>query len=461
MKMQLPLSLCVAALAMTGCSSQPKQEADANPVLTIEGGQVQGQVLDQVIAYKGIPFAAAPVGELRWQAPQPVEAWDTVMIADHFRNASFQVPHNFEDGEYGTEFFPEDAPFSEDCLQLNIWTPTAAAGHAEAKLPVALWIHGGAYMCGWSFEMEMDGEAWAQRDVILVTANYRLGGLGFLSHPLLTERDGQSGNYGLMDQIAALKWVKRNIAQFGGDPDNVTVLGQSAGGGSIRCLCIAPESKELMSRAIIMSAGGLGGRLAEGMPQAEADALGKAVLEAGGLTTLEQMYAATGAEIQAAVEKYNADNSTFVRMPPHVDGKVLTQTFDEAVLSGACADVPYMIGSVANDMPGLDQGFQPFAEARQEKSDKPVFIYRFDAPLPDDGRNCLKGSFHSSELWYVFHTQQRSWRPFTEADDELSNRMVDAWTNFAKYGDPNGAEGGEWKPSTKEAPAVHEFKRNN
>lgn len=459
MKKQLISALCVALLAMTSCKNSSTQTVDDNPILTIEGGQVMGQVLDQVIAYKGIPFAAAPVGELRWKAPQPVEAWDTVMIADHFRNASYQVPHNFEDGDYGTEFFPEDAPFSEDCLQLNIWTPSSAAGKVDAKLPVALWIHGGAYMCGWSFEMEMDGEAWAQRDVILVTANYRLGGLGFLSHPLLTQRDGQSGNYGLMDQIAALKWVKRNIAQFGGDPDNVTVLGQSAGGGSIRCLCIAPESKGLMSRAIIMSAGGLGGPLAEGTPQVVADALGEAVLKAGGINTLDEMYAATGADIQAAVEKYNADNNVFVMMPPHVDGKVLVETFDEAVLSGNCADVPYMIGSVANDMPGLDQGFQLFAEARQEKSDNPVYIYHFDAALPDDGRPCLKGSFHSSELWYVFHTQSRSWRPFTEADDELSNRMVDYWTNFAKYGNPNGSADGDWKPSTKEAPSVYELKR--
>lgn len=459
MKTSLSISLFMAALAMTGCSSQPKQDTVTNPILSIEGGRVQGQELDKVIAYKGIPFAAAPVGNLRWRAPQPVQPWDTVMIADHFRNASYQVPHNFQDGDYGTEFFPEDAPFSEDCLQLNVWTPSNAAGNTEAKLPVTLWIHGGAYMCGWSFEMEMDGEAWAQRDVILVTANYRLGGLGFLSHPLLTERDGQSGNYGLMDQIAALKWVKRNIAQFGGDPDNVTIMGQSAGGGSIRCLCIAPESKGLMHRAIIMSAGGLGGRLAEGTPQSAADEQGKAVLAAGGLTTLEQMYAATGAEIQATVEQYNAVNKTFVMMPPHVDGKVLTQTFDEAVLSGTVADVPYMIGSVANDMPGLDQGFQPFAEARQDKSDKSVYIYRFDAPLPDDGRPCLKGSFHSSELWYVFHTQSRSWRPFTAADNELSDRMVDYWTNFAKYGNPNGQEAGAWKPSTKETPYVHELTR--
>lgn len=459
MKKLLNLSLCLATVAMVGCTSQPKQVAETNPVLTIEGGQVKGLELDKVIAYKGVPYAAPPVGELRWKAPQPVVAWDTVMLADHFRNASYQVPHNFEDGDYGTEFFPEDAPFSEDCLQLNIWTPSEAAGDTNKKLPVALWIHGGAYMCGWSFEMEMDGEAWAQRGVILVTANYRLGGLGYLSHPLLTERDGQSGNYGLMDQIAALKWVKRNIAQFGGDPENVTVLGQSAGGGSIRCLCIAPESKELMSRAIIMSAGGLGGRLAEGTPQAVADTQGQAVLAAGGLTTLEQMYAASGADIQAAVEKYNADNKTFVMMPPHVDGKTLVQTFDEAVLAGTVADVPYMIGSVADDMPGLAEGFQAFADARQEKSDKPVFIYHFDAALPDDGRPCLKGSFHSSELWYVFHTQQRSWRPFTEADNELSNRMADYWTNFAKYGDPNGADGGDWKPTTKEAPYVQELQR--
>lgn len=419
------------------------------PVVEVEGGRVQGVALERCFVYKGIPYAAPPVGELRWRAPQPVEPWDTLMLCDHFRNAAPQPAHNPADGEYGTEFFPEDAPFDEDCLQLNIWVPKAAKG----KMPVALWIHGGAYCCGWSFEPEMDGEAWAERGVILVTANYRLGMLGYLSHPWLTEESGTSGNYGLMDQIAALRWVRSNIAAFGGDPERIMIFGQSAGGGSIRCMTISPEARGLFSSAAVMSAGGLGGRLAESMSQEEADRMGQRIIELGGWQNLEEMRAATPTELWDALDRYRAEVGNWMVLCPHIDGKYLVESFDLSVLSGSIADVPYLFGSVANDMPGLDAGFQPLVEARAAFSGQPVYLYKFDAPLPNDGRPCLHGAFHSSELWYVFHTLGRSWRPFGEADEALSCRMVDAWTDFAKTGCPG------WQRSTIEAPYTEVLRR--
>jgi para-nitrobenzyl esterase len=204
----------VFATLLVGCAEQ-------NPVLDIEGGQVIGvpTATEGVISYKGIPYAAAPVGELRWKAPQPVEAWEGVLTAEEYGPAGWQTdktPGEF----YQKEFFWEGDPErSEDCLYLNIWTP--AAGRNK-KLPVAMWIHGGAYTQGFGHEVEFDGEAWADKGVVLVTINYRLGIFGFYSHPVLSAEspDGVSGNYGILDQLAALTWVKNNIAAFGGDPDN-------------------------------------------------------------------------------------------------------------------------------------------------------------------------------------------------------------------------------------------------
>lgn len=447
------------ALLATSCSEQ-NVAVNENPILTIEGGQVQGVLLDStnVIAYKGVPFAAAPVGELRWKKPQPVTPWDTVMIADHFRNAAWQAAHDPNDGAYGTEFFDVDAPFSEDCLHVNIWTPKDAAGKPETKLPVAMWIHGGAYTGGWSFEKEMDGVAWAERGVILVTVNYRLGVFGFLNHPLLTEEgEGHSGNYGTYDQVAALTWIKNNIAQFGGDPENITVFGQSAGASSVKNVISSPLSKEMVKKAIIQSIGGIGMELAEPATQEELDAKSKKVLDAAGLTTLEQMRAASYEELMAAMPS-GWGNPDAIRFSPHQDGVLLTESFNSACFNNTIADVPYMMGHCSNDMPGLGNGEQRFAEVRDSLSQNPVYLYYFDRPLPTDGRKALEGAFHSSELWFTFHTLDRCWRPFTAADYELSDKMVDYWTNFCKYGNPNGAEAGEWANSTKEAPFVMNLK---
>lgn len=439
-----------------------RTDDSAMPVISIEGGDIQG-VLSQdgnTEIYRGIPYAAPPVDSLRWKAPAPVVAWEGVKVCDTFGNAAMQAAHDPNDGNYGTEFFAQDANFSEDCLNLNVWTPRGTSGNAEKKLPVAVWVHGGAFTGGWGFEPEMDGEAWADRGVVLVTINYRLGPFGFLNHPLLTaEGGGHSGNYGLMDQIAALEWVKRNIAQFGGDPDAITVFGQSAGAMSVKNLVASPLSRQLIKGAIVQSGGGLNLTPAPDMSQEELDEIGLELMNLAGCETLDQMRAASYEQLAAATAEYQKHNNLGIRLySPHTDSVVLPKSFDRATMDGEIADVPYMFGSVADDFPTLDSGFDVFATVRDSISDRPTYIYHFSGPIPTDGRPSIPGVFHSSELWYVFHTLKNSWRPFDEKDEELSNRMVDYWTNFVKYGNPNGQTAeGDWKAYTPATPYVQEL----
>ena len=460
---KLNLFMIAFAAFLVSCTSLG-EKSELNPVLTIEGGQIQGVPSDAkgVIVYKGVPFAAPPVGDLRWKRPQPVMAWEGVKVADKFSDAAMQRTRNPQDGEYGTEFhfLSDDPHYSEDCLYLNVWAPEKAPGHPEKKLPVAMWVHGGAYFGGWGFETEMDGDAWAQRDVILVTINYRLGIFGFYNHPELSAEDPDhvSGNYGLLDQIAALKWVKNNIAQFGGDPENITIFGQSAGGASIRNLCSSPMSKGLIAKAIVQSGGGLGEFIStgEGKLQTEFDQVGVELMGHMGFKSLAEMRAASAQDVYDAYGR--VPRGVGGMLSPHVDGIVLDKSFDQATYDMSLADVPYMLGYTGDDMMDLSQPILKFAAVRDSLSSKPTYCYLFDRKLPSDGRPSLQGSFHSSELWFVFHTLGRSWRPFTEADFKLSDEMVDAWTNFAKYGNPNGKTGNAWAPATKVNPVIYEFK---
>ncbi|MBQ0056553.1 MAG: carboxylesterase family protein [Bacteroidales bacterium] len=451
-------SISLLSLLLCSCATQEPE----NPVLCIEGGQVQGVVLNNSVVYRGIPYAAPPVDSLRWQLPQPVVTWDSVLIADHWSCASWQAPHDPNDANYGVEFYAQDPEFSEDCLYLNIWTPRGASGHSDRDLPVALWIHGGAYHAGWGFEPEFDGEAWAERGVILVTINYRLGIFGFLTHPELTAHspEGISGNYGIYDQLKAIQWVHDNIAQFGGNPDNITIFGQSAGGGSVRCLVSSPLAKPLISKAIIMSAGGLNRALSADNTQQSAEELHRQILDAAGISTYERLMASDWQTLYNAQQEYVSRTGNWRLSTPHIDGRLITTDFSEAALCNTLADIPYMVGSVANDMPGLDKGLEDFASLRDSLSEQPVYVYYFDSAPPTDGRPALTGSFHSSELWSVFHTLGRSWRPFSEADYELSSRMVTYWTNFAKYGDPNTpSSDGAWQPYTNANAYVHKLTR--
>ena len=412
-------------------------------VVKVNGGRLEGipSQKEGVTVFKGIRYAEAPVGELRWQAPQPVKPWKGVMLCDSFGPIAWQAgytPGTF----YGDEFYWDGTPeMSEDCLFLNIWAPTQTLGQKGAKLPVAMWIHGGGYDHGYAYEKPMGGEEWAARGVILVSINYRVGVLGFLSHPELTAEQGQSGNYGLMDQIAALRWIKDNIAAFGGDPANITVFGQSAGAMSVKNLIISPASRDLMAKAIIQSGGGMntkGIAPMAGVPQSFYDALGKDVMENAGFNNLAEMRAAPAVEVFAAQGKYKTDGKGRAMLAPHNDGKWLTETFDEAVYDGSMASIPIMIGYNKDDM-GLLAGepVDRFCAVRDSLGGT-VYEYEFLRELPTNEAHpaSAAGAFHSAELWYMFGTLERSWRPFTQADRELSERMVDAWTSFCKDGNP-------------------------
>jgi len=433
------LLLTVLSLAFISSHAQ-------NPVLTIEGGQVKGveTATKGIIVYKGIPFAAPPVGNLRWKEPQPVIPWQGVKLADKYGAASMQVtwdPQSF----YGKEWRASGSvPFNEDCLYLNIWTP--AAGKKNEKLPVAMWIHGGGFREGFAFEPEMDGgEDWSSRGVILVSVTYRLGVFGFFSHPLLSAESPHhvSGNYGLMDQAAALKWIHNNIAQFGGDPNNITIFGQSAGAGSVQSLCASPLSKNLVSKAISMSGGGLS-NARPGIRLDSAQLANKKMMDYFGKTTLEAMRSLSFDQLLQMSKQYTDTTKTRIGWSPVVDNYFLKGTFTDVANAKEIADIPYMFGCTINDLADMIKPIHDFAALRATQSSKPVYAYLFQRQLPGDS----SGAFHSSDLWYMFHSLRHSWRPFTKGDEDLSRKMTDYYTNFAKFGDPNGKGGGIWKPYT-------------
>ena len=340
----------------------------------VEGGLVQGvpsEVNADVIVFKGIPFAAPPVGELRWRRPQPVVPWEGVLVADHYKKICPQVltrPLESYPEKYRILYTEHD----EDCLYLNVWAPANTVGDPDAKLPVMFWIHGGAYRTGSGITMSTDGDAWAQHGVILVTINYRLNVLGFLNHPALTAESGKSGNYGLYDQVAALKWTYENIGQFGGDPDNITIAGQSAGARSVKYLSTSPLAKPYISKAIVESGGGLIPRpetWPEARPQSLLDAAGAAYFSSGGFETLAQMRAASYEDIIQGCEGQFAASA-------HPDGEILITEFDQVVYEGTVADIPFLIGY--NDAePQMFEPVHNFCRQRAASGSQPVYEYMF------------------------------------------------------------------------------------
>jgi para-nitrobenzyl esterase len=422
--------------------------AGENPVLKIEGGKIQGipTKTPGVYVFKGIPYAAPPVGAFRWKSPQPVIPWKRVKVADTYGPAAMQSPRQ-PGSFYHKEFTTEDGhKNSEDCLYLNIYT--TAPGKTKAGLPVAMNIYGGAFASGYAYEKQfLGGEEWAKHGVILVTINYRLNIFGFLAHPDLSSENpkGVSGNYGILDQIAALKWIKNNIQQFGGDPNNITILGQSAGAMSVQSLVSSPLSKDLMQKAIMQSGGGVSEKpLLGGTQLKDAEKAGKTIIDLGGYKNLEAMRAAPADSILALASLARKKRIGGM-MGPVIDGYVLSSNFSDATLKNQIANIPYIIGYNKDDMGMMTTGLGQFCKLRDEKGGK-AYAYEFIRELPGDTAK----AFHSAELWYVFHTLGNSWRPFTEGDNVLSDYMVETWTNFAKFGDPNGKGKEIWTPYTKE-----------
>jgi para-nitrobenzyl esterase len=487
----IPLGIMLSVLLATF----PLAAAINGPIKT-QSGQVSGLAgTDPSIrAFKGIPFAAPPVGELRWRAPQPPAPWRGVRAANKFGASCIQniVP---ERKPWTYEFMTHNE-ISEDCLTLNVWT---GAKSSSERHPVFFYIYGGAFSEGSGAVPVYDGEGLAKKGLVVVTANYRVGVLGFLAHPdLAKESDAKvSGNYGQLDQIAALRWVQANIAAFGGDPGRVTIAGQSAGGMSVHNLIASPLAKGLFHRAIVQSGGSSvgGGGLSLGartLTDAEAD--GRKFAESKGAHSIADLRAMGWQKLMEADS--NESGMPMLRFAPIVDGYFLPASAREIVAQGKQNDVPVLTGTNAGELGGIMTPQGPItaesfvkrvqqqygsladeflklypattdqeAAAAQAKSSRDqalvslylwareraktaktkAFVYLWDHAMP--GPDAEKfGAFHSSEVAYVLNTLYMSDRPFTEADRKIAGMMSSYWANFATAGDPNGKSMPQWNP---------------
>ena len=410
-------------------------------IVTTPCGPVQGCAgrVPGTVAYKGIRYATAG----RWEYPKQVTAWEGVYDATAYGNCSYQ-PRAFYDEElnekkyfYYNEFRKgESYTYSEDCLFLNIFTPESIP--EGEKLPVLVYIHGGGFTGGCGHEKHFDGPVWPKENVIGVTLNYRLGPMGFLTLPELKEEAGYTGNYGLFDQMTAITWVRDNIAAFGGDPENITIMGQSAGAMSVQQHCLSPLTKGLFQKAVMSSGGGVNKVLSAGAPEKFYD-FWKAVMANCGCETLEQFRAVEPAKLFEAWQKTKAEiKGSMQAWAPCIDGRLIVDTSVNILEKGEQHHIPYMAGSTSHDMmpPILYSMSKSWCKAQE----KPSYCWYFERMLPGD----KNGAWHSSDLWYWFGTLAKGWRPFEGADQDLSDRMVRYLCNFAKNGNPNGGGNPEW-----------------
>jgi len=422
-------------------------------VIKTKQGAVEGVRSEdgRTVIFKGIPYAEAPVGPLRFRRPQEKKPWDGVLPCREFGARCPQADLASMDF-YGKEFYDEMVPpCSEDCLTLNIWAP-AQGGDG---LPVLFWIHGGAFMHGCSSEKEFDGEGFAKKGVLMVSVNYRVNAFGFFTHPGLEKEnpEGVSGNYGILDQIFALQWVRQNISAFGGDPERITVCGQSAGCMSVQTIISSPLAKGMAAGAILQSGTGLPPRRSVPTREQMAETSRRLMehLHAASIEELREVPADT--LMQAA---YAVQTDGLLCWRPHIDGWLLTGQPEDLAESGSIHDIPTMIGCTGDDIGGgaLRDGTAAWCGNLLRLGRKPAYLYFFDRKLPGDDA----GSFHSSELWYVFGTLPRCWRPWEEHDYKLSESMSAYWANFVKSGDPNAPGLPRWEPYTQSHTAPMEFK---
>lgn len=424
--------------------------------------------------FKGIPFAAPPVGDFRWKAPQPVIPWEGVKQCYKFGPLAMQEGYVSEGGDViGDEFYVGSYEKSEDCLYLNIWTP---AKTPDEKLPVCIYFHGGGFTTGYSYLNCYDGESFCKRGMIMVSASYRLNVFGFMAHPELTAESEHhsSGNYGVMDQVAAIKWVKENISNFGGDPNHIALFGQSAGGMSVMNMSLTPLTDGMFQYAIIQSGGGgleeKKGGISQA-PLATAEEMGKKFFEFAGISSLaearsipaeiilEKLHGFATTPITDA-EKAMGENKgfirSFIRFSPCADGYVLPKTSREILLAGEHhKDVHYMIGCAEGDSKLFGDartGVLQFAQNQLKLGINPAYVYYFTYVPPG-----AKEAHHSVEHHYVFQTLLRSNRPYTGFDFDLSNELADYWANFMKTGNPNGNSEDKWTPYTAESPCYLEI----
>lgn len=442
----------------------------------------------RITVFKGIPYGAPPVGDLRWKAPQSAPSWDGVLEAYSFGPISIQDTPGLGTDIYCREWHVDpDIDMSEDCLYLNVWTN---AKSDKDNLPVIVWFFGGAFQWGYPPEMEFNGENIAKRDVVVVSVNYRLGAFGFLAHPELTKENPDAPtNFGLMDQLAGLKWVERNIANFGGDPSNITIAGQSAGGGSVFSHVCSPLSKGHFQKAIIYS--GIinfpyfEDKVITPRSISDMEEMGSKLFDMLGVKTLEE---ARGLDPLKIREVYAEFRMKYGFMVPCVDGKFLEEVPFKAFLAGKHANVPILAGNTTDEFKCFieaenDEEFEAKAKeifgdkAKEFLSFKNVYernqnmyaiadgvecsiksilgantqdsyYYLFDPDIPGWDN---PGTFHSVDLWFFFETLGMCWRPFKGYHFDLARKMCNYITNFVKNGNPNGydADGTkmpEWEP---------------
>ncbi|MBR6216137.1 MAG: carboxylesterase family protein [Spirochaetaceae bacterium] len=452
----------------------------------------------RITSFKGIPFAAPPVGKNRWRAPQPCEKWEGVKDCYKFAPISVQNTPGLGTDVYCKEWHVDpQIDMGEDNLYLNIWTP---AKKADEKLPVLVWYFGGSFQWGYTAEMEFDGERLARRGIVVVSVNYRLNVFGFLAHPEITkEAPEEPTNFGLLDQRAGLKWVYENISAFGGDPEKITIAGQSAGAGSVMHQITTEKNKGLIKGAVVFSGmisspfgkGGIGCP----MKLDEAEKWGVEFFKFLGAKSLDEARAIEPFKILA---KYDEFVVTHPRMFTVQDGKFCTAAPTEMLLQGKCLDIPIIAGNTADEflnfIPAADDAelekvaaqiygadaekflsfpqskiktgkspefpFGPFGphiigdkqkyaeisgieltvkkvfEARKALGSKNSFYYyRFNPDIPGPDN---PGTFHSVDLWFFFETLAKCWRPFVGRHYDLARQMCNYWVNFIKSGNPNG-----------------------
>ena len=478
--------------------------ASAANQVKVDSGTLEGTLNadSSVRIFRNVPFAAPPVGDLRWQAPQPVQPWEGVRKAVEFGAHCVQ----------GKVFGDINAPggMSEDCLNVIVWAPAKAS---DKPLPVYLWFYGGGFAAGGNSEARYDGESFARKGIVVVNANYRLGVFGFLAHPDLTKESGRhaSGNYGLLDQVAALQWVRKNIAGFGGDPNRITIGGESAGSLSVSALMASPLSRDLIAQAVGESGAFLGNVGGRGMSSlAEAEKAGTKFADAVGAKSIADLRARPADDLLKAAMKVNNGFGFW----PIIDGYCLTEDVAATYAAGKQAQIPLLAGWNADEVrmavmmnpqkptaktfpDQLNKQFKDHgAEAlklypastdeeavrsagdlasdsfivfstwkwidMQTKTEKPVYRFQFDRPAPVSremaamahGLKTL-GATHASELEYVFNmlaSKKADWQP---DDQKVASTMNEYWANFIKTGDPNGAGLAKWPSFTATHEVMH------
>lgn len=493
---------CLFVFCCLGFATAAKTGLVANDNMKVSGGLISGTIADGVRSFKGIPYAAAPTGDLRWKAPQPVAAWEGVLACNDFGPDCPQAPY-----PQNSLYYSPPRKQSEDCLYLNVWT----AASQRDRRPVMVWIHGGALTRGSGSTRTYDGTNLAKKGVVLVTINYRLGPLGYLAHPELTGEspNRSSGNYGVLDQIAALKWVQQNIAAFGGDPGRVTIFGESAGSWSVNVLVASPVARGLFHRAIGES-GAQFGPMAflkeDRNKMTSAEKVGAAFARAVGADSLKALRAIPAEKI---VEVFNNDPAgKEFRTAPIVDGWVLPDEIRNIFARGKQNDVNTIVGSNADEMSvfvpaallpksiedyrkriGAQYGemSREFEAVYPVKSEADIAIaslsslrdLRFTLPMrtwarmtatgrskaylyffshvPPNPNSKYLGAYHAAEIAYVFNNLNRQNTMLTETDTRLAEMMSSYWVNFATTGDPNGKGLPRWAAYNSEQEPYIEF----